>query len=401
MTKDRLLKQMLLLKPDDLAEKLARVRRNMEQAGLKSLLLGDNANKFYLTGRIFDGYIYLSPKGETVYLVRRPSVLEGSGVYRIRKPEEIPGVLEQRHIAMPESLGLELIQQPYCVVERLAKAMHADSFGNADAVLLASRAVKTAAEIQLIADCGVRHERIYRRIPELYREGMDDVELQIEIERLTRLEGGLGIIRVVGHDMEINMGSVLAGNNADTPSPYDFALGGAGTSPALPVGADGTVLRPGMTVMVDTNGDFNGYMTDMTRTFAVGQICDRAVELHDLSRRICRRLQEMARPGTPCSDLYETAMEMVRQAGAEDLFMGHRSQAAFIGHGVGIALNGMPVISPKNNKPLEAGNVIALEPKFVIENVGAVGIENTYAVTADGPMRCLTNAPEELVTLEP
>lgn len=397
--KDRLETQMQLLPADDLQAKLSRVRANMEKAGLGSLLLGDNANKLYLTGRIFDGYIYLSPKGETAYFVRRPSVLEGPGVHHIRKPENILEVLEREHIAKPEKLGLELIQGSYATVTRLAKALECDDFGNADTVMLASRAVKTPYELQRIAECGVKHERVYRRIPHLFRDGMTDVELQIEIERITRMEGGLGIIRMVGHDMEINMGSVLAGANADTPSPYDFALGGAGTSPALPVGADGTILREGMSVMVDTNGDFNGYMTDMTRTFAIGQLPQRALDLHQLSRDICRRIEEEARPGVPCNHLYDIAMQMVDKARATDFFMGHRSRAAFIGHGVGIALNGLPVLSAKNKQPLEAGNVIALEPKFVIPEVGAVGIENTYAVTADGPLRCMTNAPEDLIQL--
>ena len=79
--------------------------------------------------------------------------------------------------------------------------------------------------------------------------------------------------------------------------------------------------------------------------------------------------------------------------------MGHNSQASFVGHGLGIALNELPVISLKTDSILEAGNVLAIEPKFVIPDVGAVGIENTYAVTADGPMRRLTNTPEELITL--
>lgn len=58
---------------------------------------------------------------------------------------------------------------------------------------------------------------------------MTDRELSIEIERLMRLEGSLGIFRVFGQSMEIFMGSVLTGDNAATPSPYDFALGGEGS----------------------------------------------------------------------------------------------------------------------------------------------------------------------------
>lgn len=70
---------------------------------------------------------------------------------------------------------------------------------------------------------------------------MTDRELSIEIERLMRLEGSLGIFRVFGQSMEIFMGSVLTGDNAATPSPYDFALGGEGLDPALPGGVNNTL----------------------------------------------------------------------------------------------------------------------------------------------------------------
>ena len=69
-----------------------------------------------------------------------------------------------------------------------------------------------------------------------------------------------------------------------------------------------------------------------------------------------------------------------------------------MGHGVGIEINEMPVIAPRSRDILAENNTIALEPKFVIPGVGAVGIENTYIVTASG-MECITNAPEQIISL--
>ena len=64
--------------------------------------------------------------------------------------------------------------------------------------------------------------------------------------------------------------------------------------------------------------------------------------------------------------------------------MGHIHHAGFIGHGVGIELNEAPVVMERNRQPLVENMTIALEPKFVIPHVGAVGIENTYRVGPDG-----------------
>lgn len=97
--------------------------------------------------------------------------------------------------------------------------------------------------------------------------------------------------------------------------------------------------------------------------------------------------------------MYEEAMAIVRGEKLEAYFMGHRQHAGFIGHGVGIEINELPVIAPRSYDVISRGNVIALEPKFVIPGTGAVGIENTYVVTDSG-MSSLTCSPEEIIDIE-
>jgi Xaa-Pro aminopeptidase len=92
----------------------------------------------------------------------------------------------------------------------------------------------------------------------------------------------------------------------------------------------------------------------------------------------------MARPGTPAKDIYNLALDIAKTNGLEEYFMGHRQQAGFVGHGVGIEINELPVLAPRSRDILAEGMTFALEPKFVIPGVGAVGIENTFVVTADG-----------------
>jgi Xaa-Pro aminopeptidase len=87
---------------------------------------------------------------------------------------------------------------------------------------------------------------------------------------------------------------------------------------------------------------------------------------------------------------------MAAEAGMSEYFMGHTTHAGFVGHGMGVAVNEQPVLAPRSKSVLTVGNVIALEPKFVIPHVGAVGVENTYVVTDEG-MRCLTHSPEEII----
>lgn len=353
-------------------------------------LICDNANLFYLTGRVFCGYILLEPGRAPRYFVKRPSELKGEGITVIRKPEEIG-------LTYP-ILGLELSTLAYSQTLRLKAAFGAEDITDISSAIMLGRSVKTLHEQQLMRVDGVRHVAVYSRIPGLFRVGMTDIELQAEIEHVDRLLGCLGQFRVNGSDMEIHMGNVITGRNADTPSPYDFAMGGAGLSPSLPVGASGEEIKPGQAVMIDMNGNFNGYMTDMTRTYACGHLPEKALRAHQCSIDICHELASLGRPGAECKALYERAVEIAAKAGLADCFMGHKYHAGFVGHGVGIQINELPVLAPRSKMSLVEGNVIAIEPKFVIEGVGAVGIENTYICGADG-LECITPAPEELIQL--
>lgn len=387
--------EILLLQPEELALRLAKVRGIMNEKKIDALLISDNANKYYLTGRVFSGYIYLPLKGEPIYFVKRPVTMKGDGVVSIRKPEQIA---ESIGMLPPATIGLELATASYSKVERLRRIFPQSELADASTVMSAARAVKTAEELEKIRISGIKQDHVYRKIPTLYTEGMTDVELQVEIERESRLEGCLGQFRINGDDMELYMGNILVGDNADVPTPYDFAMGGEGMDPSLPVGCNGTVIRPGNSVMVDVNGNYTGYMTDMTRTYYVEEIGDLARKAHECSIAICRRLAELGRPGTEAKALYEEAEKMAREAGLHEYFMGHRQKAGFVGHGVGIEINELPVIAPRSRDFLQENNVIALEPKFVIPKTGAVGIENTYVVTPDG-LKPLTNTPEGLTSL--
>lgn len=388
---------LILISPDEYALRLGRLQQAVAPLA-DAVLLADNADLYWLTGRVFDGFAFVPASGEAVFGLRRCAHLRVAGVRTMHKIEEFAASLPA-----VRRLALELDILSYNAAVRYTRAF---GLGEADIVsagpaLRAVRAVKTPAQLRMMRDSGLHQETVYRRIPSLYTEGMTDYELQVEIERASRLEGCLGQFRTAGSDMELFMGNVLTGANADAPSPYDFAMGGAGMDPSLPVGADGSVIRPGSTVMVDVNGNYTGYMTDMTRCFSLGDIPSEALRAHDVSRAICRRLAEMAVPGAAAADLYAEALRMASEAGLEAYFMGHRQHAGFVGHGVGIEINEAPVLAPRSRDVLRAGMCIAVEPKFVLPGVGAVGIENTYIVRDGGlPAECITNAPEEIISLQ-
>ncbi len=373
-----------------------RLRGELRKIGADALLVSSNVNLLYSCGEIISGFVYIPVEGSELIFVRRPKGLEGERIRYIHKVEDIPATLREEGVKLPSRLAVEADALSYSEYMRVAASFPESTLVNGSPLLRSVRGVKSAREIELIRESGVKHAEMYARVSGLYREGMTDNDLSIEIERVARSLGSLGIFRIAGSSMEIFMGSILTGDNADNPSPYDFALGGAGMDVSLPVGANGTILRKGMAILVDIAGNFTGYMTDMSRVFAVEELTDRdALRAHHLSIEIQDAILSVAKPGVEAKALYELAIGMVEREGLAPYFMGHRQQAGFIGHGVGMEINELPVISPRSKDILTEGMVFALEPKFVIPGVGAVGTENTYLVTSDGLER-VTNFSQEI-----
>lgn len=381
----------------EILRRCQKVQAGLQAVGADAALIHTNANLYYTSGRVFNGYTYIPAVGEPHYFVRRPVGLKGDSVHYIHKPEQIPALLNEVGVPQPRRIALEWDGSHGDYV-RLAAVFPEAEVVNASAVMRGARAVKTEYELAQLRESAVKHAEVYHRIESIYRDGMTDIELQIEIERLLRLHGNLGLFRINGQSMEIFMGNVLCGDNADTPTPYDFAMGGAGMSCSIPVGANGTLMRPGMAVMVDMCGNFTGYMTDMTRVYSIGELPQKALDAHRCSIEIHRQLSQMGKPGVAASDLYHKAVEIAHEAGLDDYFMGHTQKAGFVGHGVGIEVNEAPVLAPRSKEVLAENQVIAIEPKFVIPHVGAVGIEDTYVVTPDG-LQAITQAPVDIFRL--
>lgn len=388
-----------ILRPE-LDKRFEAIHDILKKSGKDAILIGSNANIYYTTLRFFRGFVYLAVEKDPVWFVIRPdSIDEEKDVVMIRKPEQIPGWLEEHGYGLPKSLELEFGELTYSEILRLQNAFAGVETTDGSGTMRKARMVKTDWEIDRMREDGIHQTEAYRRFTKAYRNDMTDVEFQIELERILRLEGCLGYSRTSGNLMEINLGSVISGDNADVPTPYEFAMGGAGVDAALPGGADGTTMKNGTTVMVDMNGAFNGYQTDLTRVWKIGEVEELAMKAHDCSRRILRVLEKETLPGVACSEVYNRAMEIVKEEGLEKYFMGHKQQVAFIGHGVGIQLNEAPVLTPRSKDILAERMTIAIEPKFVIPHVGAVGVENTYVVRKEG-LENLTSMPEEMIDLK-
>lgn len=382
----------------DLKIKWGRIQDAMVKTGTDGCLLSVDVNLYYTTGRIFNGYFYLPVEGEPWFFVKRPNGLTGDRVLYIRKPEQMTELFAENNIKMPEKLLLEADELTYNDYIRLQSVFQPKETANATALMRSMRMIKIPWEVNQFRISAEHHSAMYAEIKDCYRPGMTDVQFQSEIEKRMREHGSLGIFRTFGSNMDIFMGSILAGENAEAPSPFDFALGGSGVDSSCPIGANGTLLKEGTSIMVDMAGNYTAYITDMTRVFSVGRLTEQAYKAHQTALTIQKEIEKISRPGTPCADLYNIALAIAEEDGFSANFMGTKQQAKFVGHGIGLQINELPVLTSRSREVLQPNMVFALEPKFVIPGVGAVGIENSFLVTDTG-IEKLTKFEEEVIEL--
>ena len=381
----------------ELAIRWEKIRKAMEQVGADACLLTTPVNVYYTCGNIIIGYVYLPLQGDPTFLVRRPNNMVGEHFHLVRKLEELPALLAEKGQSLPTTLLVEGDDISYAEWVRIENCTGAKLI-NGSKVIRYVKSVKTAFEQEQLRLSGKIHSEVMAKVPSLYRPGMTDHEFSVEVERIFRLAGCLGLFRIYGSSMEAHMGSVLSGDNAAAPSPYDFALGGGGMHSSLPLGANGCVIKEGQTVMVDINGNFTGYVTDQSRTYSVGKLPQLAYDAHNVSIEIQEAIAKAGVPGATCEQMWQLSLDIVKKHQLEAYYMGISQQAKFVGHGIGMEINELPVLCGRNPQPLEVGNTLALEPKFVIPGVGAVGTENSYIVTENG-MEKITFAKEEIIDL--
>ncbi len=358
---------------------------------ISGLLLYSNINQYYYFGEILGGYAFIPSEGEPIFFLQRGTK---ENAVTIRKVEDIGPWLESKGIK-PSCIGLEEDYLSASDYKRIAALF--DSTYNVTPWIRAQRSIKTAYELEIIKNAAKAQAQVYTKVPSLYTDGMTDRDFEVAIFSELLKAGHLGLFRCFGLKNEVFIGTTLVGENAAVVSPVDFALGGKG-HPSLPIGADGTLIADGKTVMVDNSFNLSGYLTDMTRVYYRGKLPQRAIDAHNVSIEIQDQLSLLGKAGVTGAQLYSKALEIVAKHGLEDCFMGTEFQSKFVGHGVGLEINEPPVLYGRNNSPLEANMVIAIEPKFVITGVGAVGTENTFVVT-EKSLEKITLLNEEMINL--
>jgi len=310
---------------------------------------------------------------------------------------ELDGRLAACGLGAGTRIGFELDVLPAARFRSYGVRLPGRTLDDCSPQVRAVRAVKSPWELERMRVAAGQVRDAAHAIPGLLGVGTAESKVQLEVEKLLRLGGHQGQLRFRGFNQEMHYGQVLGGPSGAVAGYSDSPLCGPGPNTVLGKGPDGHVLESGDPVIADLVGGHEGYLADQTRTFAVGRLAGDLRRAYDVCVEILRATEAELRPGAVPSRLYERSAEMAVDAGLEEHFMGFGPQRIrFLGHGVGLEIDELPILAPGFDEPIAEGHVIAVEPKMVFPGRGAVGIENMYAVTADG-FETITTANEELI----
>ncbi len=374
----------------ELQLRIDRLRGRMVQAGLAGALLLQRVDLYYFSGTGQDGYLFIpagSGCGEPVLAIRKD-------LERARHESTLPQVIpypgfqkmaEMIRERLPEGgrLGMELDVLPASFYLQCRKRLAPLDIVDVSAPIRQIRAIKSPWEVNLQQKAAVLSQQIFTHAREIIHPGMSELELSSRLEAFARVRGHQGAVRMRRFNQELYFGHIMSGSRAAAPSFFNGPTGGAGTNPSFPQGSSFALLEPGEAVLVDLAAVIDGYMVDQTRIFFLGSPPAKLRSAYQTSLAIMDELAVLGKAGTAIDLLYERAVKIAVEAGVKEYFMGYQQGVNFIGHGVGLELDELPVIASDPGQRLEEGMVFALEPKFIFPGVGVAGIEDTFIVRSD------------------
>jgi Xaa-Pro dipeptidase len=148
-------------------------------------------------------------------------------------------------------------------------------------------------------------------------------------------------------------------------------------------------LQAGDLLVVDWGAAFQGYISDLTRTFAVGEVDEEYQKIHKIVQEANAAGRAAAKPGIPCADVDKAARSVIEQAGYGKFFT-HRT-----GHGIGMEGHEEPYMRGDNMQILEPGMAFTVEPGIYLPGRNGVRIEDNMVITQSGA-ESLSDMPREI-----
>ncbi|TDM13155.1 aminopeptidase P family protein [Macrococcus lamae] len=349
--------------------KFEKVNQLLEQKNLDAIVVLSPHNRRYLslfTGS--SGALVISRDKRFLVTDFRYTVqaAEQAGEFEVVKQSGglLDSVAEVIKTISAETVGFEGDLITYQQFAKLKQTMDLVDIGGEIEQI---RMIKEPFEIDLIQKAADIADETYEHILKFVRAGMTEMEVNNEIEMFMRKNGASG-------------------------SSFETIVA-SGHRGALPHGvATNKVINNGEMITLDYGAIYQGYISDITRSFAIGDPGEEMKKVYDIVLKSQVTALETVKPGMTGAEADAIARNIIKDAGYGDNF-GHS-----LGHGIGLEVHEGPGLSSNSDIKLQKNMCVTLEPGIYVEGLGGVRIEDDVIVT-ETALKRFTHSTKDLIIL--
>jgi Xaa-Pro aminopeptidase len=352
-------------------EKIERLRSNFSKLGIDGMLITSPYNRRYMANFTGTSGVVLISADHAQFITDFRYVEQATKQCQGFEIIKFSGSIPQEVAQQVKKLGINKLGFEEDFVTFSAHKTFKSEI-NAELVPVSGaieklRLIKTDSEIKILKVAADIADAAFKHILDFLRPGLNELEVSNELEFFMRKAGA-------------------------TSSSFDTIVA-SGHRSALPHGvASDKVIEAGDFVTLDYGAYYNGYVSDITRTVAVGKPDEKLKEIYEIVLESQLRGMNGFKPGMTGKEADALTRDYIAEKGYGEYY-GHSA-----GHGIGLEVHEGPALSVKSDFILEPGMVVTCEPGIYIPGLGGVRIEDDTLITMGGN-EALTHSTKELIIL--
>ncbi|WP_311195645.1 Xaa-Pro peptidase family protein [Planococcus sp. 107-1] len=348
--------------------KLQKLRNEMAKQNIEALLVTSSYNLRYITNFTGSAGLALVTKEQAFFITDFRYTEQASEQVTEFKVVQAKTNLLEEAAEKAKELGIESLAFEQDYVTYSSYLQYQEKMGSAlkpvSGLIEKIRMIKTPEEVGILKAAAKIADDAFEHICGFIKAGQTELEISNELEFFMRKQGA-------------------------TSSSFDTIVA-SGLRSALPHGvATDKIVEQGDMITLDYGALYNGYISDITRTVAVGEPSEKMKEIYQIVLDAQVLGVEKIGPGMTGIEADAIARDYIKSKGYGEAF-GHST-----GHGIGLEVHEGPGLSFKSQTVLEPGMAVTVEPGIYLPGIGGVRIEDDILITESGNVR-LTNSTKEL-----
>ena len=298
----------------ELKNRINKLQSYISSVGLDGFLLLSIVELYYYTGIGLDGALFIPRTGEPIHLVKRNRELAEnySGTTIVKDYGKTSKLFKNLNIPNNSCIALELDILPYSYTKFLNSLNHKITFQDGSKKLREVRSVKSQFEINQISKAAKLVDESFEFCKEIASPDMSEISLASKLDRWLLDNGHHGYVKTRAFNSALLNLSYVISSASSILNIHFTPISGGGLTWKYPYGPSKRKIGRGP-FFVDTCGNFNGYISDTTRTFNFGKFDQTTLDQINALIEIKKFLKTRLKPDSDLSQVFKDAFELAKE----------------------------------------------------------------------------------------